>query len=174
MGTQLDRGRTEFLIKAANKAAALVAVKVLTTTTYGTRTQGFEQANTLEEALDAWHWEADTNEAGDIVYMAFTGDRVSEADKLFTTLAPFVDSGSYIEVLAEGQPFRWRFENAVCHNEDGHVEYDAGPSSRQILENIHAILYADGPATEWNGDTLDAIANEVAKVIPRPVERAHI
>jgi hypothetical protein len=184
MSSQLEQGRTRFCIKAADKLAALAAVNSLAAKTDKMRgssgnrhfawvtTNRFEQASTLEDALEAWRWGAETNEAGDVVKLEFTGEKLGNEDRLFAALAPFVVTGSYIEALVEGQPFRWRFEDRVCHTDDCHVEFDTSPSPSQVLANIHAILYADGAATRWNADTLDAIAAEVAKVIPPPLQEA--
>jgi len=182
MGIHLEQGSTKFCIKVGDKAAALAAVKALADRTEamggksgGVRhfswvaTEDFVQAATLEDALDAWGWEAViTEEAGDIDGLRHMGGKLGDEDTLFAALAPFVVSGSYIEARAEGDPFRWRFEQGQCFTDDGEVVYDPNHSARQALEQIHALLYADGLDTEWNADTLSAIADEVAKVIPRP------
>ena len=100
MSMQLEQGRTEFLIKTADKAAALAAVQALTTRTYGTRAQRREQANTFGKGscrLPGTGRRKRTRRAISSMWHS-VGEKVAEADKLFAALAPFVDSGSYIEV----------------------------------------------------------------------------
>ena len=185
MGIHLAQGNTEFRIRAADKAAALAAVKALASRTEEmggqsdgvrhfswVRTERFAQAKSLEEALDGWRWEAETDEAGDVTGLRYNGERLGAEDTLFAALAPFVVSGSYIEALADGEPFRWRFEQGQCLSDSGKVAYETDPTADQALKNIHTLLYANGPETEWDADTLSAIAEEVAKVIPRPQEGA--
>ena len=184
MGIHLEQGRTKFCIKAGDKAAALAAVKALATRTQEmsgrsggvphfswVTTERFEHAATLEEAFDAWGWEAVTVEdAGDIKGLRHLGEKLGDEDTLFAALAPFVVSGSYIEARADCDPFRWRFEQGRCFSDEGQVMYDPDLSARRVLEKIHAVLYADGPDTAWTADTLSAIAHEVAKVIRRPMK----
>ena len=137
-------------------------------------TADFQKARKLEDAMAAWRWEPETDESGDIVGLSHTGEKLGDDDVLFAALAPFVETGSYIEATGNGDAFRWRFTEGTCHVDSGRLVYVGDPPEGQnsvagdALRNIHQILHGHGPNADWNADTLDAIAEEVAKVIPQP------
>jgi len=136
MSVSLNVGETGFCIKAPNKSAALAALKAARTRAdIGT-------ATTLEEALKFLSWEADNQDSpGDIDWLAFDGDRYGDEDAMFHALAPFVESGSTIEAEAEGEPFRWRFEDGKLFIDQGHVLYaeseeEYAPAARGVISGL--------------------------------------
>jgi hypothetical protein len=129
MGYCMDQGETKFRINAENKAKARQAVDALLKETgkmggsssspVGGRTQHFSwvdmddlrTAKTLEAQLEAWRWEADTDEeTGDVVDLHFRGEKLGDDEVLFRAIAPFVVGGSFIEMSGEdGACWRWYF-----------------------------------------------------------------
>jgi hypothetical protein len=65
-------------------------------------------AKTLMEALWAWRWEPALDEAGNIEYLYFQGEKWGDDDKLFRAIAPFVKCGSYVAFRGE-DGLMWRF-----------------------------------------------------------------
>jgi hypothetical protein len=130
MGYCIFQGDTKFRIKAANKAAALEAVRALakdegrmsggaysssgrTSHFSWVTTDDFALAKTLEVALEAWRWPAVVDEkTGDIVGIEHRGEKRGDDPVLWDAIAPFVESGSYIQMSGEdGNIWRWCFDN---------------------------------------------------------------
>lgn len=138
MGVRLHQVNTKFCIKSENKAAALAAVKALASqrdkmsrgSSTGEKwfafvtTESFLNAETLEDALWAFRWDAETSLSGDIAELSFAEERYGDEDVLFAALAPFVVSGSYIKATADDEPFRWRFQDGKLHIDSGRIIYD--------------------------------------------------
>lgn len=125
MSQHLSINYVRICIKAENKTDALAAMKA------AKLNYGFYRANalklkTLEDALHVCRWEATTNTDGDIVMLDFIGENYRDEDNLFKTLAPFVAPGSFILGDAECVPFRWRFDDGKCYNDEGEITYKPG------------------------------------------------
>ena len=96
-----------FKIKSQNKQACLEAIKKL----HGKETyeshfswvdEDFYEAKTLEKAFECWNWKIELDDKGeDVVGIYFEGKKLGDDELLFTTIAPFVESGSYIEMEGE-------------------------------------------------------------------------
>lgn len=128
MGYLMDMMDSQFTIKAANKAAALKAIRALARVE-ATKGSALQQSNgqmvhhfswvdgeyvhakKLEVALDDWRYEATVNdETKDIVGLTFCGEKLGDDEFLFKTLAPFVEDGSYVQFSGEdGAVWRWSF-----------------------------------------------------------------
>ena len=128
MGYCMDQGATQFRILAKNKHEAWKATRPLlkespkmggysytggqTTRHYSwVDAADFQVSKTIEGVLEAWRWEADVDEAtGDISYVHFRGEKLGDDEVLWRAIAPFVESGSYIEMNGEdGGAWCWRF-----------------------------------------------------------------
>jgi hypothetical protein len=134
----------EFLIRGKNKAGALAAIKGLDpngTDSSSARLQGgrwdgekqakverwfswvdtkeYQDAETLEDALRAWRWPSDpqgVEPTEDVDHIAFDGEKIGNEEVLFDAIAPFVESGSFIEMHGEdGCQWRWLFRNGKCY-----------------------------------------------------------
>ena len=143
MGYCMDQREAKFKILAANKAAALAWIKRLLEAT-GKMSGGawtgskrmsssfswvtmheFENATTLEDALSAWRWGTDLNEAGDIVDICFQGQKLGDDVVLFEQLAKFVEDGSYIEMQGEdGSLWRWCFDNKKLSEKGAKISWE--------------------------------------------------
>lgn len=114
MGYCVDQGETKFLIKAENKTKAHRAVHALLKKMprYSWIDMGeLAAAKTIEDQLEAFRWEAGTDEeTGDVVDLLFRGEKLGDDELLLKTIAPFVESGSFIQMNGEdGACWRWCF-----------------------------------------------------------------
>lgn len=140
MGYCITQIGGKFEIKAKNKSKALEAIKKLAgketiEDSSGAHfswvdTSDFTEAKTLEKALIAWRWEADTTKwishtNGDIIALNFTGEKWGDDTMLFEAIAPYVESGSFIEMEGEdGSRWKWAFNKGVFKEVKGKVVYD--------------------------------------------------
>ena len=121
MGYYMNLEDQEFLIKKENMAGALAAIKAIAPHKDRARnyfswvnTKKYQAAETLEDALMAWRWppymNKNANPKGEIVSLEFDGEKSGDEEALFRAIAPFVESGSFIEKRGEdGERWRWRF-----------------------------------------------------------------
>lgn len=143
MGYYMSVEGQEFLIKRKNMAGALAAIKGLDPNSPDSpkagggrwdgerqekverwyswvNTKEYQDAETLEDALMAWRWppymDKSTNPEEEIVNLEFDGEKIGNEEVLFDTIAPFVESGSWIEMLGEdGCRWRWLFHKGELH-----------------------------------------------------------
>lgn len=73
--------------------------------------------NDLACVLDSWGWLVTIDyDTGDVVDIIFDAEKLVDDDKLFKAIAPYVDAGSYIEMVGEDfVRWRWSFKNGECH-----------------------------------------------------------
>ena len=112
----------EFLIKKKNMAGALAAIKAIVGEGRFSwvNAKEYQDAETLEDALMAWRWppymNKSANPKGEIVNLEFDGEKSGDEDILFRAIAPFVESGSFIEMRGEdGCQWRWLFHKGELH-----------------------------------------------------------
>lgn len=76
-----------------------------------------ENAGSIQEAFEEMDWYVDTDRSGDIAYIAFTGEYLGHEEEMFSLIAPYVESGSFIQMRDENdEVWRWIFH-------DGRVYY---------------------------------------------------
>ena len=124
MGYCMDQRDSFFVIRKENEHEALQAIKSVA----GSETikdgswrhfswvssARFLEATTLDEALQAWRWELYRDGDGTIGNIGFCGEKYGDENVLFRAIAPFVESGSYIEMNGEdGSLWRWIFKNGT-------------------------------------------------------------
>lgn len=116
----MEQEYAEFSIKSENFCKTLAAIKALAgreTIRDSTGmhfswvdTEKFLQAKTLSEAMMAWRWDVHTEDG--VIGIEFMGEKLGDDLVLFKAIAPFVESGSYIEMRGEdGALWRWVFED---------------------------------------------------------------
>lgn len=122
----MDQMEANFFIPFENKEAALQAIKNLEggeTITYGSGkphfswvdTEDFVNADTLKDALREWRWSVEEDGEGNIYDIYFEGEKLGDDNILFEAIAPYVKSGSFIQMCGEdGTIWRWVFENSKC------------------------------------------------------------
>ena len=93
----------------------------------------FMDAQTAEEALEAWHWQAETDVDGNITGLSFMTEKDGDYDILFAQIAPFVEPGSWIEMVDEEyHHWIWKFR-------DGKM-YEVSPRVHLSDRKIHCLF----------------------------------
>lgn len=70
------------------------------------------RSKTLGEALEEIRYEPEYDNNGNICNVEFTGQKYGSEEVFFNALAPYVESGSYIDFEGEdGYEWEWLFEN---------------------------------------------------------------
>lgn len=125
MGYRIEFKAARFHINANQKAQALKTLKRLRPTSGGGWSNGRKEwswvsqdqvtkAETLEAALEEWRFPVKADAEGNIISIYFDGEKLGDEDQLFKELAPFVKSGSFIEMGGEdGDRWRWTFTNGT-------------------------------------------------------------
>lgn len=136
MGYCMSMEECDFRILKENFSKALKAVKGLAgkeTIRDGSGrhfswvdTAEFMNAGTLEAALTAWRWHPliDTS-YGHIIDLEWEGEKSGDDEILFDAIAPFVEKGSYIQMIGEdGYRWRWKFDGKKCVEVGSRVVWD--------------------------------------------------
>ena len=136
MGYCMSQNECDFFIPVDKTKDALGAIKDLAgkeTIKYGhsaphfswVETKDFLNASNLKEALDVWGWSAEEDEDGNIANILFEREKIGDEDILFNAIAPYVKSGSYIEMLGEdGGLWRWIFNEDRCITKDAKISWE--------------------------------------------------
>lgn len=133
MGYMMTLEYADFNVSADNKLKALEHAKteLLKNNTGGwawVSRKDVIEATTFEELLKAWRWDPEEDSAGNIIALYFDGEKLGDDEQLWSAIAPYVKSGSYIEMNGEdGTRWRWRFEHGHSFEQ----------SSSTAWENIH-------------------------------------
>lgn len=106
MGYNVTLTDSKFFIADEDKRAAFKALKERFT---------FKEARCLEEALEAFSYTPEVDEEDNIVGIDRWCEKLGyDEDEMFSIIAPFVKSGSYIEMLGEdGERWRWIFNDGT-------------------------------------------------------------
>lgn len=141
MGYCASQHDAKFGIKYEHHEAALEAIKGLigsgkeTSQDFRTGERSFSwvdskdlmDARHIESAFDAWGWRVrffeDPNP--DIVSIQFEAEKIGDEAILFEAIAPFVEPGSFIEMLGEdGDRWRWMFDGKTCREVHAKVTWE--------------------------------------------------
>ena len=149
MGYWINQRDTEFVIISKNFRNCLETIKNLNikqgsggTFYKGKHTPHFAwvnndaitEAKTLEEAFTEWNWDVELDEEGNVSHISFTGEKSGDYDKLFKAIAPYVESGSYIEMGGEdGGVWRWTFNNGKMFEIYSELDWE---NNREIVDAI--------------------------------------
>jgi len=89
-------------------------------------TEDYANAKTLEEAMNAWRWEATLDKDGNIASLYFTGEKLGDDEILFNAIAPYVKKGSFIDLEGEdGTIWRWKFDGKKMKEVTARIVFDA-------------------------------------------------
>jgi hypothetical protein len=131
MGYYMTLESSKFRIDIKNHRKALKAIKALSGGEgcghhfSWVDTTDFKKAKTLAEALEAWRWDAEMDEDYNIIGIDFGGEKLGDDEILFRAIAPFVESGSYLELQGEdGCLWRWRFDNGGFRQQDSKIVWE--------------------------------------------------
>jgi hypothetical protein len=129
MGYCMSQNESKFHIKASDKDQALRAIKVMMTEKKDSfswvDTATVKSSRNLVDAMGEWRWDIDEDEAGNVVDITFSGEKAGDDLALFKAIAPFVESGSYVEMHGEdGAQWRWVFHDKTCVEKTAKVSWD--------------------------------------------------
>lgn len=129
MGYDIETGEVKFSILAENVDSAYKAIIELADSEeeyWWVDKDGLKKAATLEEAVKEWGWELEKPDPfGGYHGIYFEWEKLGHEKTMFTAIAPFVEDGSFIEVLGEdGERWKWCFENGNLVEKWGRVIYE--------------------------------------------------
>jgi hypothetical protein len=147
MGYTMSQSDSDVRIKAENVPAALAAVLGMyePDETGGYQTYSWvdrssvQISTTLKEALNAWRWQADELPNGDIHDLVFDGEKLGSEGELFSTIAPFVEHGGYIEMVGEDDSrWRWVFWRGELREEYPEIiwKYEQLTAAAELIEGV--------------------------------------
>lgn len=86
-----------------------------------------ENFHTLTDAaqlLEAWRWDVEFDDDGNIDTVHFLGEKLGDDNILFDAIAPFVKAGSYVEMSGEdGDRWRWIFDGEAMLEKQAKVSW---------------------------------------------------
>ncbi len=141
MGINIYDMASHFRMRKERHADALAAIKALAGRETVTKahfpsmldddhfafvtTREFVQAEQLVDAMVAWRWVLEEAGDGSLYNPSFTGEKLGDEEILFSAIAPFVESGSYIQVFCHDDEcvWRWVFENDGVRREYARLEF---------------------------------------------------
>jgi len=75
----------------------------------------YQHFNTFSEIMSELIWPVEMDEDENVVGIQFEGECLYEEEKIFSLLAPFVEPGSFLQILGErGSMWRWVFDGETC------------------------------------------------------------
>ena len=78
-------------------------------------TQAVLESANLEGQFEQWGWPITLSESKDVIGIHFSGEKKADESYLFSTIAPYVTSGSFIELRTEeGGQIVWNFDGESC------------------------------------------------------------
>ena len=134
MGYYMEQGDTVFKIKEENLPAVLEAIREL----HGKETihdgenehhfswvdEDFHEKGNIKDTLEAWQWEPEFDEEGNIVDISFSGEKSGDDEILFRQIAKFVEHGSFITMHGEDSSgWKWVFEHGQMNTKYRSNEY---------------------------------------------------
>ncbi len=142
MSIYVDESDSHFVIKKENVAAALAAaVELIQSGGYTSHSshdpwrQSLLDAASIDQFLErANGWETIVEDF-DITALRSSMNFRDEDEELFKAIAPFVESGSYINIsTSDFRKFQWYFDGNTVITKHGEVDYDSN------IEIVEAIL----------------------------------
>ncbi len=133
MGYQINQLDSSFFIAAADKNKALFQVKEkLFNYTRSDNKDSYcwisndacREAETLEELLAEWRYICSLDKDNNIIGICFEGEKAGDETTLFKALAPYVESGSFIEMQGEdGEMWRECFSSQKHTTNYPHISW---------------------------------------------------
>ena len=83
------------------------------------------KAKTFKEIAQAFRWDMDMNEDGDVYWITFNGEKYGGDEMIFLNIiAPYVKKDSYIEMEGEeGERWQWYFDGETCEEHHAIINY---------------------------------------------------
>lgn len=143
MGYCMEQQESRFRMRADQFPVVMGALKTLAARApqqpYGhfswVDTGTLVNAHTVTEFLREWRWRPTLDEGGNIVDLMFEGEKLGDDKQLFDALAPFVEVGSYLQMLGEdGSSWRWVFDGTRCVEQEANVSFPGLPDANNIVD----------------------------------------
>ncbi len=121
MGYSMTQGNSVFTMKRQHHSVVLAAIKALAgggphQGRYSWVEEDFAtRYDDLHDMMEEWRWELEYDDNGDVDAIQFIGEKIGNDKTLFDAIAPFVESGSFIEMVGEdGTKWKWVFDGMTC------------------------------------------------------------
>ena len=83
-----------------------------------------EPIHSVEDALNAFGYIAENDAEDNIIGLEYNGEKLGYAEKLFEIIAPYVRSGSFIEMMGEDHSvWRWVFTDGMLEEITPKIEW---------------------------------------------------
>lgn len=105
------------LIEAVHKLAedgtpSVRGSYVLMNNKYSWVRDDYIDSNNVVDIFRYWRWDIDLDQEGNINRIRFAGEKLGDDEVFFKAIAPFVKSGSFIEMVGEDHAmWRWKFND---------------------------------------------------------------
>jgi hypothetical protein len=87
--------------------------------------KNFHKLTDVKAIIRAWRWEPKFDENGNICGINFDGEKYGDDGILFNAIAPYVEAGSYIEMVGEdGAKWRWIFDGETCEEKQATISWE--------------------------------------------------
>jgi hypothetical protein len=131
MGYHMNQAGASFTMKRVNEKQALAAIKALAGKGQHDGRYSWVDVNfatkydNLHDMMEEWRWELEYDDNGDVDNIQFTGEKAGDDRLLFEAIAPYVEPGSYIEMLGEdGARWKWKFDGKTCEEVTAESTYE--------------------------------------------------
>ena len=133
MGYCMDQREQEFFIPVGSLSDTVAAIQAL----HGSESigdssgkhfswveQDFHKHSDPARIFNAWRWNVEMDDDGNIDTIYFDGEKLGDDNTLFNAIAPFVREGSYIEMQGEdGSMWRWTFDGKAMTEKNANITY---------------------------------------------------
>lgn len=122
----------------------------------------------LAGIMEEWRWIPEMkHEDGvevEVLGISFDGEKLGDDQILFDAIAPFVEPGSFIEMVGEdGCIWRWYFDGKECDEQTAELDYNTGYVNTVDYRDKFKALMAD--LKEWEAELLPVVlSNDRAMV----------
>ena len=111
MGYYMDLMDYSIKIEAASFAQALEAVKKAFP-----KYEELQSITDFPDAMSEFYYDPEFDGDGNICGFEFDGEKLHDDYEFWCAAAPFVEEGSYIEMMGEDyEHWRWIFKNGQCY-----------------------------------------------------------
>lgn len=132
MGYGMQQLDSDFRIKHENFQQALNAIQSMYDETNRNCIRKYSVEDSLPDELDEWDWQVEVDKAGDITGVCFVGDRMGSELDLFTAIAPYVENGSYINMIGDDLwIWQWYFDDGIVMTYRGEIVFPESPTYKE-------------------------------------------
>lgn len=120
MGYYASMTNVNFYMDKVNKRHAYEAFKKSSLAS-----DALEPIHSIEDALDYFGYTAENDEEDNIISLEHNTEKLGDEEMLFFVIAPYVRSGSFIEMIGENnEMWRWFFLNGELKESTPKIEWE--------------------------------------------------